>query len=163
MPQNFPFDIDIAVNDPAWEAVLAALDIGRVVDTVWAALSAPRGGDLSIACVDDGAIRVLNRDYRGKDKATNVLSFPVPIIPDSPAPMLGDIVLAHDTIAREADAAGKSVVNHCTHLLVHGFLHLQGYDHETDTEATHMETLETQVLASLGIDNPYEIRKAKDI
>lgn len=158
---RFPFDIDIAVHDPAWDAVLRDVDIERVVDAVWAALETstgyrPKGGELSLAFVDDAAIGVLNKGYRGKDGPTNVLSFPTN---DNPH-LLGDIVMAYETVLREVGESAKPAAHHISHLLVHGFLHLQGYDHMTEAEATVMEAVEIAVLSQLGIDNPYEIRKA---
>lgn len=158
---RFPFDIDIAVNDPAWDALLRDVDIERVIGAVWSALETstghgPKSGELSLAFVDDAAIAGLNKGFRGKDGPTNVLSFPT----DDNLHMLGDIVMAYETVLREATESAKPVAHHITHLLVHGFLHLHGYDHMTEAEAQVMETLETAVLSQLGIDNPYEIRKA---
>ena len=100
---------------------------------------------------DDAQVRVLNRDYRNKDKATNVLSFP------QSGPLLGDIILARETIAREAREKGATFEAHLTHLILHGWLHLQGFDHQTDAEATEMEAIEIAALARLGIDNPYQV------
>ena len=94
----------------------------------------------------------LNRDFRGKDKPTNVLSFPAPANPEG---HLGDIAIAYGVTAREAETAGKSLADHATHLAVHGVLHLLGYDHETDAEAEVMEPLEDAILAELGIADPY--------
>ena len=99
--------------------------------------------------------RVLNRDWRGIDKSTNVLSFPQ-IEPFGPVSgILGDIILARETLVREAQEQGVSLEDHFTHLVVHGFLHLLGYDHMDDDEALAMEGLETQILASLGVADPY--------
>lgn len=111
--------------------------------------------ELSIVLTDDAEQRVLNRDWRGIDKPTNVLSFPQlePFAP--PAGLLGDIVLARETLEREAAELGKSFEDHFTHLVVHGFLHILGHDHVDDAEALVMEGLETQILASLGIADPY--------
>ena len=95
--------------------------------------------------------RALNRDYRGKDAATNVLSFP------QPAPLLGDIILARETVVREAAEKGVSFEAHLVHLIIHGWLHLQGYDHETEADAARMEAIEIAALARLGIDNPYQV------
>lgn len=108
-------------------------------------------GEISILLADDAFVQNLNKTWRGKDKATNVLSFPQ----DVPG-MLGDVVLAYETIAREAEAQGKSFAAHLTHLVIHGYLHLIGYDHENKAQAATMETLETQILKSLNIKNPYE-------
>ena len=119
---------------------------------------------------DDSAIRALNRDWRGHDKPTNVLSFPAKqprsrrtgaAVPAS----LGDIVIAYETTAREASAEGKPLKHHLAHLAVHGFLHLLGYDHENDRDAKQMEPLETEILAGLGMPDPYasdaEAREAR--
>ena len=104
---------------------------------------------------DDAEQQVLNRDWRGIDKPTNVLSFPQ-IEPFAPVSgILGDIILARETLEREAQEMGVSLEHHFTHLMVHGFLHLLGYDHMDDDEALAMEGLETQILASLGVADPY--------
>ena len=115
-----------------------------------------RGGTVTIVLSDDGSVRALNAEWRGKDKPTNVLSFPAGPVPPGQGPAaLGDIVLARQTLEREAAEEGKSLGDHFTHLVVHGFLHLLGYDHETDAEAETMEELERRVLHALAIDDPY--------
>jgi probable rRNA maturation factor len=111
----------------------------------------------------DEDIRALNADWRGKDKPTNVLSFPmlersdlIDLPPDGPPEMLGDIALAYETCAREADEKGIPIEDHAAHLIVHGLLHLAGYDHETgDEDAVAMEALETKALAVMGLADPY--------
>lgn len=111
--------------------------------------------ELSIVLLDDAEQRELNRQWRQIDKPTNVLSFPQ-IEPFSPVVgILGDITLARETLEREALELGKSFTDHYTHLVVHGFLHILGYDHIEDDEALVMEGLETQILATLGIEDPY--------
>jgi probable rRNA maturation factor len=111
--------------------------------------------ELSIVLTDDTEQQDLNRDWRGKDAPTNVLSFPQ-IEPFSPViGLLGDIVLAHETLEREAADLDKPLEHHFTHLVVHGFLHILGYDHLTEDEALVMEGLETQILAGLGVPDPY--------
>jgi len=111
--------------------------------------------ELSIVLTDDAEQQELNRDWRGKDAPTNVLSFPQ-IEPFSPViGILGDIVLAHETLEREAADLDKPLEHHFTHLVVHGFLHILGYDHLTEDEALVMEGLETQILAGLGVPDPY--------
>ena len=117
------------------------------------------GAELAIVLTDDLAIRALNRDWRGIDKATNVLSFPTKSAGGEP-PLLGDIVLAYETIAREARAERKPFAHHVAHLAVHGFLHLFGYDHERDEDAEAMEQVERKILRRLAIPDPYR-RPAK--
>jgi probable rRNA maturation factor len=116
------------------------------------------GRVLSLLFTDDATIADLNRDWRGKPKPTNVLSFPAPDTSEAadgiPMP-LGDIVFGFETVAKEAAEAGLTLADHINHLLVHGLLHLLGYDHEEDREATAMEQLETAILARLGIADPY--------
>jgi probable rRNA maturation factor len=123
---------------------------------------APRGAELSIVLMNDAGMRRLNRDFRGHDRATNVLSFavrdtaPAAAIAGMPTE-LGDVVLAYETVASEARAQGKSLADHAAHLVVHGVLHLLGYDHERKRQADLMETLERDVLAGLGIADPYQL------
>ena len=150
--------IDIAVEHEAWSA-LGDLD-ARVRSAVDAAL-AVGGGDmpvhaeLSLVLCDDAFIRDLNQRWRGKDMATNVLSFP-----SADPAMLGDIVVAYETCAREAEDEGRPLGDHLAHMLVHGILHLVGLDHEDDDEAEAMERLEVQALARLGIASPYAVETA---
>lgn len=111
--------------------------------------------ELAIVLTNDAEQRDLNQQWRGKDSPTNVLSFPQ-IEPFGPVVgILGDITMARETLEREAADQGTSFADHFTHLVVHGFLHILGYDHLSDAEALQMECLETQILASLGIDDPY--------
>ena len=110
--------------------------------------------EVSVLLCDDTSIRALNRDWRDMDKATNVLSFPAPG-PVDRRPLIGDIAVAWETTEREAIQEGKAVADHLAHLLVHGFLHLVGHDHDKDVEAEAMEDLETSILADLGIADPY--------
>lgn len=116
------------------------------------------GCELSLLFADDAAMRAVNSQWREQDKATNVLSFPAsPVEPgQQPGPMLGDIVFARETVQREASDIGIPFDNHLTHLLVHGFLHLLGYDHMNDAEAAVMENHETRILAMLDLSDPYE-------
>ena len=121
--------------------------------------------EVSVVFTDDAEQRGLNRDYRHKDSATNVLSFPN--MDDEPGPgpadlprLLGDVVLARETVAREAAEQGKTLADHTAHLLVHGVLHLAGFDHQDDEEAAEMEALERRVLGELGIADPYAPERA---
>jgi probable rRNA maturation factor len=115
--------------------------------------------ELSLVLTTDAEIRILNRMWRGQDKPTNVLSFPgdMDIIHDDAPVLLGDVVIAFETTKREVDEENlaASLTDHLSHLIVHGVLHLLGYDHEIDTEAEEMEQLESELLAGLGIPNPY--------
>jgi probable rRNA maturation factor len=129
-----------------------------------AEVSFAAGVELGVRLTDDAEIRTLNRDWRGLDAATNVLSFALDealgdsIMENSPengAAMLGDIVVAYETCAAEAEDQSKSLAHHLSHLVVHGALHLLGFDHETDDEAETMEALERAVLARLGVPDPY--------
>ena len=158
-------DIQISVEDGAWPAedVLEEL-AGRVLSKAGLYLATyekqpfpAEGPEVSLVFTSDAAIRQINAEWRNQDKATNVLSFPAfPLAPGGkPGPMLGDIVLAEETIAREAVGLGKPFDAHLTHLLVHGFLHLFGYDHMETDEAEKMEGLETRILAELGLSDPY--------
>lgn len=149
-------------DDAHWRMLLSPAEPETLVrDAILAALA---GADLSsletevsVTLADDAAVRELNREWRGKDKPTNILSFPmVQLRPgDRPGPLLGDLIVARETLEREAVAEGKSAPDHFRHLLVHGTLHLVGFDHETDADADAMEALEVRVLAGLGIADPY--------
>ncbi|MGB0907066.1 MAG: rRNA maturation RNase YbeY [Maricaulaceae bacterium] len=155
-----PIDIAIDIQDAAWAELPFDLDAiaKRAAAVGLAQLNSPILGELSLAFVNDADIQILNRDYREKDKPTNVLSFPSAMpenIVGAPS-LMGDIVLARETIEREAAEKSTSTEHHLTHLIIHGLLHLQGYDHETDAEAEEMEALEIAALKTLGIDNPYE-------
>ena len=121
--------------------------------------SGARAAEACVALSDDANVRDLNARYRGKDKATNVLSFPAPAAQpgSAAAASLGDIVLAAETVASEAEAQGIHPAHHLQHLVVHGLLHLLGLDHETDAEARKMEALEVEILARLGIADPYAL------
>jgi probable rRNA maturation factor len=117
----------------------------------------------SLLFTSDAEVQALNREWRGKDKPTNVLSFPMLtraevlfLAPEGPPVLLGDVALAHETCAREAAEKGVSIEHHAAHLVIHGLLHLAGYDHEISPEdAAEMEALETKALASMGIADPY--------
>jgi probable rRNA maturation factor len=147
--------VDLIHDDGDWSALR---DIEELIDAAAAAVArhADAGVDnplVSIALSCDEAVASLNSAFRHQDKPTNVLSFPAG--PGSPEGLLGDIALAEETIIREAAEQGTPFAHHVQHLVVHGLLHLIGYDHETPGEAEDMEALEIQILADLGIDNPY--------
>jgi probable rRNA maturation factor len=114
-----------------------------------------RASELSIHLVDSDEGQTINLQYRGRDYATNVLSFPADLPPGIKLPLIGDLVICAPVVAREAEEQGKPLRNHYAHMTVHGVLHLLGYDHEIDAEAEHMEALEQRVLAGLGIPDPY--------
>jgi probable rRNA maturation factor len=151
--------VDIVVESPLWKAQRGADAMLRRALAAAAAL-VPSDGELAVVLTDDAAIRALNRDWRGKDAATNVLSFPAKEArPDRRAPrLLGDVVIAYETVAREAAAEGKPFMHHLAHLAVHGFLHLVGYDHEANDDADSMEGLEIAILARLDVPDPYLLR-----
>ncbi|PRY66411.1 putative rRNA maturation factor [Vreelandella songnenensis] len=113
--------------------------------------------ELTIRFVDEAESQTLNRDYRGKDKPTNVLSFPFENPPGITLPLLGDLVICHAVVAREADEQHKPLVNHYAHMVIHGTLHLMGYDHIEEQEAEAMEQLERTLLARLDIPDPYHV------
>jgi len=121
-------------------------------------VATPNDVEVSVRIVDANEVRALNRDYRGKDTATNVLSFPAgPLagLPDDALMLLGDIVVCASVVDREAAEQDKAVADHWAHMLVHGTLHLLGFDHENDADAAEMEALETQVLTAHGLPDPY--------
>ena len=171
--------LDISAPSPLWRGLLRARAIAR--ETIAAAVAesgavSSDGTELSLCLADDAALRALNARWRGIDKPTNVLSFPAAVdavadrVDRAPKDVrkgahlttghgarlqLGDIALAYETLAREAEDLGVPLADHYRHLLAHGFLHLIGYDHETDEEAERMEALETRIMARLGAADPY--------
>jgi probable rRNA maturation factor len=147
--------IDIAVQSPLWQAEPAAEKTVRRAIAA-AARAAPADGEVSVLLADDAAVRNLNREWRGIDKPTNVLSFPAAA---GTAPLLGDIAIAYETLRGESDAAHTPFLHHLAHLAVHGFLHLLGYDHQDDSQAEAMEALERDILARLDIADPYAARE----
>jgi|SRR5262245_5509578 len=152
---------DAAVADAA-VAGAAAAGATTAAEATEAASCHPERGEVSVVLTDDTAIRALNRDWRGIDKPTNVLSFPAPDSfareaheTEGPPPVLGDIVIAYETTRREATDEAKPFAHHLAHLAVHGFLHLLGYDHDSDPTAEEMERLEAEILARLDVPDPY--------
>ncbi len=158
-------DIQISVEQGNWPSEdelqpFSTRILGAAADVLAVEEKQPFPGDppeLSLVFTDDQSIREINAEWRNQDKPTNVLSFPAfPVTPGKmPGPMLGDIIVAYETLKREADELQKPFEEHLTHLLVHGFLHLFGYDHIEDDEAERMEGLETRILARLGLSDPY--------
>jgi probable rRNA maturation factor len=163
--------VDTVIEDARWEAFGLAPLAERAAGAVLVGLDLPvEGFVISLMGCDDARIAVLNADFRGKPQPTNVLSWPseergaefVGEAPDLPKPgapddpeSLGDIAIAWETCAREAEGQGKPMEDHVTHLIVHGVLHLMGYDHVEDEDAALMEGLEVRILASLGVSDPY--------
>jgi probable rRNA maturation factor len=142
----------VVVLDPAWRRVQPGVE--RLVRKAARAAIGARVRSLTVALADDKRVRALNARDRRKDKPTNVLSYP-----SGERSFLGDVVLARQTVWREAKEQGKSPADHLVHLVVHGTLHLLGYDHETSTaDADRMEALERRILKRLGIADPYETR-----
>ncbi|MEE7492535.1 rRNA maturation RNase YbeY [Methylobacterium oryzae CBMB20] len=157
-----PHEIDLAVEDARWETAVPDLEalVTRAVEAGLSVAPEKPGGpvEVSVLLTDDAAVRELNRTWRGKDKPTNVLSFPAAPQPRHAgiATPLGDVVLAYETLVRESAEQSKPLQNHLAHLLVHGTLHCLGQDHEIgEAEADAMEALEVAALATLGIPDPY--------
>jgi probable rRNA maturation factor len=149
-------EVEVELADPDWEAALPEAE-AIAAEAVRAALGDPGFdppivGAVSLRLADDAALQALNRQFRGKDAPTNVLSFPAH---ETAAPYLGDLALAFGVCRREAEDQGKALADHLRHLCVHGALHLVGFDHQDDAEAEEMEALETEILARLGVDDPY--------
>ena len=151
--------IDLEIDDPAWTAVLA--DAERMIRAAADAVLADRaavGRCVSLLLTNDASMRELNARFRNQDKPTNVLCFPAP---PSPEHHLGDAALAFGVCAREADEQGKRLEHHLQHLVIHGVLHLLGYDHISEDEAEAMESLERIVLAGLGVPDPYAVSEER--
>jgi probable rRNA maturation factor len=145
--------IEVEVEDDAWSAAIG--DVEAVVTRAAEAALGEAAGGVTILLSDNETVRDLNARFRGKDRPTNVLSFPAAPMPGAKHPPLGDIVLGYGVCAEEARAQGKSLSDHLAHLTVHGVLHLLGRDHEDDVEAENMEAEERAILAGLGVADPY--------
>ena len=146
--------IEVEIEDTAWTAALP--DAAAVAERAAAAALGTVEGDVVVLLTDDDTVRDLNARFRDRDRPTNVLSFPAAEMPlPGQAPHLGDLVLAYGVCAAEAEAQGKSLCDHLSHLTVHGVLHLLGRDHEGEAEAEEMEAEERSILASLGVADPY--------
>jgi probable rRNA maturation factor len=153
--------LDLIVEDEGWTALSGKTRLAeKAVQAACQDLSARRPGVVAILLTGDEAVAELNTRFRDKTGPTNVLSFPAP---DDLENHLGDMALAWGVVEREAQARKISVGDHLSHLLIHGFLHLQGYDHQTDEEAVEMEGIETQALARIGIANPYADEKVVNL
>ena len=154
---SYPLEVDIAIEAGDWPSALENLAhsvVGTAIAKSRRDLAGP--AELSILLTDDIHQKALNAQWRGKDKTTNVLSFPQ-IEPDEPVSgLLGDISLAYETLMAEAGALEKPFEHHFAHLLVHGCLHILGFDHESEDEALVMEALETDIMAQLGYPDPYD-------
>lgn len=164
-------EADILIEDRRWaEAGLEKLSV-TAIKAVLANLGLKGRFEVSVLGCNDARIATLNADFRGKPRPTNVLSWPDDERgaehpgdrPEPPVPgpdgtiVLGDVAIAYETCAAEAAAAGRTLAHHATHLVVHGVLHLLGYDHERDADATLMESIEIEILGKLGIDDPYRV------
>lgn len=159
-PRRKPADagvaIDFVIDSDLWKKHPDAQDTIRNAIGEAARIAAGARGNIAIVLTDDAAIAALNKRWRGQDKPTNVLSFPAQAMPGTGEPAhLGDIVIAFETMAAEAARDAKPFAHHLAHLAVHGYLHLLGHDHETDRDASAMERLETQILARIGVPDPY--------
>ena len=150
--------IDVLVESPLWDKEPeACATVERAINTAAEAIDAP-AGEVVVMLTDDETIRALNRDWRKIDKPTNVLSFPAVKTPGIEPIMLGDIVIAYETLQRECSEEDRVFLHHLAHLAVHGFLHLMGYDHQDDSDAEAMEQLESSILARLDMPDPYLAR-----
>ncbi len=160
MLKKIDVELDISIETEGWNTFGDIEAFARqAVEAALMGADEYTGGavEISILFADDEALQELNLAWRGKDKPTNVLSFPAPPVPGNPliARPLGDIALAFETLEREAKEQGKKLTDHAAHLLVHGTLHLLGHDHELEQEAQIMEQLETAILARIGVPDPY--------
>lgn len=168
MPDVATLDLDVVTETEAWTTRLpGVIDICRQAARAAFAVASehhqlPAFAEACLLLADDERIRALNKTFRGRDEPTNVLAFPsvgadvlAAAGADAPPSLLGDIAVAFETAAAEAAAAGKPLASHLRHLVVHAVLHLLGYDHGTDADAAEMEALESRVLATLGIADPY--------
>ena len=148
-------NISIAIEAGDWQSVVDLEILTHVA--IAAALEIDEKRSIDVLYTDDSSIQVINQKWRGKDGPTNILSFPAAPqpVPAGEVAHLGDLVLGWQTIVREASEAGKPLNHHITHLVIHGTLHLLGFDHETDAEAALMEAREIAILAGMGLGNPY--------
>jgi probable rRNA maturation factor len=177
-PLSQDLDISFSLEAGDWEAVVTDVEmlVEAAARAAFEAAERPEildgaPAEMSLVLADDALVQTLNRDYRDKDKPTNVLSFALlddledtydVLARDEGMPILiGDVILAFETVQREALEQGKSFGDHLTHLVIHGVLHLLGYDHQSDPDADRMERLETSILARMGIADPYSANPAQ--
>lgn len=147
------FEVDVLIEDEAWNEALGGDPEEFCTRIVSAAAGAEKArGAASVLLTTDAAMQALNRNWRGQDKPTNVLSFPAA---SAASGLLGDVALGFGIVQSEAAAQGKTIAAHTAHMLVHGFLHLLAYDHELDVDAEKMEARERAILADLGYSDPY--------
>jgi probable rRNA maturation factor len=160
-PPRTGMDIAVEVEDSGWLDTLpdAASLAETAAQAAWAAIPSAPGGEIAVLLTSDAEVQALNARFRGKDAATNVLSFPAPeTVPEN----LGDIALALGVCGREAASQDKTLAAHLQHLIAHGVLHLLGYDHLNDAEAETMEAIERRIMADLGLADPYAERLDAD-
>ena len=149
MTRKNNFVVDISIRSPKWPSIDVMIEKVALETLTVAKQKSP--AELSIVLADDVFVQNLNHHYRGKDKPTNVLSFPA-----DDNFMLGDVVLAYETVKKESGQHHRNFEHHVMHLIIHGILHLLGYDHENDGQAEEMESLEIRILRSFGVKNPYD-------
>ncbi len=156
MPKN-NITIDVQIHDDRWDSCLTDFSLEKLINKA-VEIEECDHFELSICFTNDAEIQKLNKDYRDKDKPTNVLSFPNEPLSDKADRqiLLGDIIFSIDTIEKEANEQGKLFADHLSHLTIHGFLHLLGYDHIDQEQAQQMESQEIKILSLLGMHNPYE-------
>jgi probable rRNA maturation factor len=165
---SFGTTVDVQIESDLWDAEPASEAIVRAAIAAAAALSTSPG-EVSILLADDSVVRGLNKQWRGIDKPTNVLSFPAPkSTVNLPSPRhrssrpLGDIVIAYEMLVGECADEGRQFIHHLSHLVVHGYLHLLGYDHQTDAEAEMMEALESKIMKRMGMPDPWSDPRLED-
>ena len=157
MPGRLDLELEVVVED--WRHAVSDVDaiVWKAACFAWAAAGSEHDAELNVVLNDDRAVRCLNMEHRGRDRSTNVLSFPMgePMDPDGPV-HLGDIILAFETVTKEAMRDEKSLEAHLSHLVVHGLLHLLGHNHVAEVEAAEMEGAEISILSELGYPDPYD-------
>ncbi|PHS27365.1 MAG: rRNA maturation RNase YbeY [Robiginitomaculum sp.] len=155
-----PREIDVRISGADWplDETAAQLLVRDILAATEARLGLLREGNVEVWFADDEDLQALNRQYRGKDTPTNVLSFAAPVCTAAPfAPAMGQLALGFGVCAKEAQSRSLDILDHTRHLVLHGFLHLQGYDHEYADEAEEMETMERDIMKTLGLHDPYNL------